>query len=210
MTFAPHSGILRDVIGSFGAKAGKPRQDREVATVFSPLLSEVPDDFFYPLFRTLHMRKPIPVVTLTLILRLALGALFLYTGFSKITDISLTAQTITQADILPADFSFPLAYTGIAMEIVLGFCLLFKKAYLATSLWTNILCLVFVGIFVQAWARGLDMSCNCLAMNHSIQEYPLEICLRLILLGASLCLSWDAFHPSTDKKSERKLDFSQL
>ncbi len=156
------------------------------------------------------MRKPISFIFLAFLVRLALGALFLYTGFSKVMDISGTAQTITQADILPVSYSLPLAYIGIAMEILLGFCLMFKLAYAATSLWTNVLCAVFLSIFVQAWIRGLDLSCNCLGMNSDVQEYPLEICLRLLLLGASLCLSWDAFHPNRVDKKKRSLDFSEI
>ncbi len=156
------------------------------------------------------MRKPIPFIFLAFLVRLALGALFLYTGFSKVMDIAGTAQTITQADILPVSCSLPLAYVGIAMEILLGFCLMFKLAYAAASLWTNVMCTVFLGIFIQAWIRGLDLSCNCLGMSADVQEYPLEICLRLLLLGASLCLSWDAFHPTPVNKMKRPLDFSQI
>ncbi len=156
------------------------------------------------------MRKPFPVIALTFLMRLTLGALFLYTGFSKVLDIEGTVQTLTLADMLPASFSLPLAYIGIAMEILLGFCLVFKIAYAATTLWTNVLCAVFLSIFVQAWIRGLDLSCNCLGMNSGVQEYPLEICLRLLLLGASLCLSWDAFHPNPVDKKKRPLDFSKI
>ncbi len=155
------------------------------------------------------MRKSLSIVVLAHILRLAIGLLFLYTGIGKVTDIETTAQTITQADVLPVLFSAPLAYLGVAMEIVLGFCLIFKRSYPAATLWANLLCLVFLLMFLQAWVRDLDMSCNCLAMNKSIQQYPLEISLRLILLGASLCLTWDALNPSLSSKRKRNLDFSK-
>ncbi len=155
------------------------------------------------------MRKSLSIVVLVHILRLAIGLLFLYTGIGKVTDIETTAQTITQADVLPVVLSPPLAYLGVAMEIVLGFCLVFKRSYPAAALWANLLCFVFLLMFLQAWVRDLDMSCNCLAMNKSIQQYPLEVSLRLILLGASLCLTWDALNPSFSSKRKRNLDFSK-
>ncbi len=155
------------------------------------------------------MRRPLSVNIIIHLLRIAVASLFLYTGIGKVTDIAGTAQTITQADFLPLFFSTPLAYLAVSMEIVLGFCLLFKRHYPAATLWANLLCSVFLFIFVQAWIRGLDMSCNCLAMNMSVQEYPLEVSLRLILLGATLCLTWDAAHPIASTKRKRKLDFSK-
>ncbi len=165
--------------------------------------------FLFALSFPLIMRRPLSVNILIHLLRIAVGALFLYTGIGKVTDIVGTAQTITQADFLPIFFSTPLAYLGVAMEIVLGFCLLFKRHYPAATLWANLLCSVFLFMFVQAWIRGLDMTCNCLVMNKSAQEYPLEVSLRLILLGATLCLTWDAANPTPSSKRKRKLDFSK-
>ncbi len=156
------------------------------------------------------MRNPLSLILLAYLLRLALGLFFLYTGISKLWQIQQTAQTLTQADILPLSFSLPLAYIGIAMEIIVGFCFTFRWAYKAASIWAVVMTACFLGIFVQSWIRDIELYCNCFAMNTQVNSYPLEVGLRLLLFGATISLLWDAFRPSSKKKFRRPLDFSDI
>lgn len=143
------------------------------------------------------------------LLRGGLGLFFLYTGILKVPDLAETAQFMTRSDILPEWMSMPLACTGVAMELVVGFCLLFKKAYLGATLWAAVMTSVFLGLYAQAWARGLTLSCNCTGTTHEIINYPLDTGLRLLLLGAVLLLAWDARLHDSDLWKSRELDFSE-
>lgn len=50
----------------------------------------------------------------------AFGALFLFTGIGKATDISRFASDIAAYRLLPLDAAFPAAYGIIAVETALG------------------------------------------------------------------------------------------
>ena len=53
------------------------------------------------------------------------------------------------------------------------------------------MCSVFFFLYAQAWARGLELSCNCTGSLHEIVNYPLDTSMRLLLLGAMILLMWD-------------------
>ncbi len=144
------------------------------------------------------------------LLRVGLGVFFLVTGILKIADLGETAEFLTRSDILPAWCSMPLACTGVAMELVVAVCLIFRRAYRGAAAWMVVMTSVFLLLYVQAWARGLDLSCNCLGSTQAIDNYPLDTGIRLLLLGAALLLLWDSRRVDSAIWKNRKLDFSEL
>jgi len=144
------------------------------------------------------------------LLRIALGAFFLYTCFAKLSAMDETGQFITRSDIFPESFSMPLAFVGMAMEMLVGFGLFFKWQYRGALIWALIMCLSFVGFFANAWARGLSLSCNCFGSQAVIENYPLELSYRLLLLGAVLLLYWDMSRQRTLSWKRVDLDLSEL
>ena len=146
------------------------------------------------------------------LLRVGLGVFFLITGLLKIAGLGETADFLTRSDLLPEWCSMPLACTGVAMELVVGVCLLLRRSYRGAALWGMVMCSVFLGLYAQAWARGLVLSCNCTGVTHQIENYPLDTSLRLLLVGAMLLLVWDSRrrHRSWWNPEASPYDFSEI
>lgn len=156
------------------------------------------------------MRNTRSITLLLTLLRVGLGGFFLLTGIPKIADLGETAEFLTRSDLLPAWCSMPLACTGVAMELVVAVCLLFKLTYRGAAAWLVVMTSVFLLLYIQAWVRGLDLSCNCLGTTHAIDNYPLDTGIRLLLLGAALLLLWDSRRVDSAIWKNRKLDFSDV
>ena len=156
--------------------------------------------------------KEIPTIvrSMLFILRISMGIFFLYTGIAKVTDLGTTAEFLTRSNILPEIFSMPLACTGIAMEIIVAVCLIFRLEYRGATVWAVIMTSVFVILYIQAWARGLSLSCNCFGAEHDVVNYPQDITIRILILGAMLLLLWDSRHRAPLPHASRNFDFSEV
>lgn len=156
------------------------------------------------------MRNSRTIDILLTLLRIGLGVFFLITGILKIGDLGQTAEFLTRSDLLPEFFSMPLACTGIAMELVVAVCLVFRLSYRGAAVWGGVMTSVFLFLYAQAWARGLSLSCNCMGSDHEIVNYPQDTGVRLLLLGAMLLLVWDSRRrDSISSRKPRKFDFSE-
>lgn len=144
------------------------------------------------------------------ILRVGLGVFFLATALMKVSGINETADFLTRSRILPAFVSFPLACVGLAMELVVGICLLTRRSYRGATVWGVVMCGTFLLLYLQAWVRGLELSCNCLGSMHEITDYPLDTGMRLLLLGAMLLLFWDSRRPAPTFMKLRKYEFEDF
>ncbi len=143
------------------------------------------------------------------LVRLSLGVFFLYTSVAKIPDLPTTALFLTRSHIFPESASMPLACIGVAMEFIVGFCFLFRCSYFAASIWSLVMSSTFIALFVQAWIRNLDLSCNCTGTTAEIANYPLEVGYRLLLAGACLITIWDAYRLYAIAQKGKPLDFSE-
>ncbi len=145
------------------------------------------------------------------LLRIGMGLFFLGTGVQKISGLDETAQFLIRSQLyLPDLLALPLACTGVAMELVVGACLLARFHYRGAAVWGVIMCSVFLLLYAQAWTRGLVLSCNCLGSTHAIENYPLDTGMRVLLLGAMLLVVWDSRQEVFSFGGRRKLDVSEL
>ena len=144
------------------------------------------------------------------ILRVALGIFFLLTALQKVAGINEMADFLTRSRLLPAICSFPLACIGLAMELVVAVCLLSKRQYRGATVWGVVMCSVFVLLYMQAWARGLELSCNCLGSLHEITNYPFDTGMRILRLGGMLLLLWDSRRPAPTFMKLRKYEFEDF
>ena len=156
------------------------------------------------------MRNSRSIDILLNLLRLGMGVFFLVTGVLKIGDLGQTADFLTRSDLLPEFFSMPLACVGVAMELVVAVCLILRCSYRGAAVWGLVMTGVFLLLYVQAWARGLNLSCNCMGSTHEIINYPQDTGVRLLLLGAMLLLVWDSRRRGTiSARKPRTFDFSE-
>ncbi len=157
------------------------------------------------------MRKNRTVNQLMSLLRVGMGLFFVGTGLLKINSLDETAQFLVRSRLLlPEVVTLPLACTGVAMELVVGVCLLGRFLYRGAAAWGVIMCSVFLLLYAQAWARGLSLSCNCLGSTHAIDNYPLDTIMRLLLLGAMTLILWDSRQETFTFSGARRLDVSEL
>lgn len=155
-------------------------------------------------------RTPRILQLLIFLLRVGLGIFFITTALLKVAHLDETAEFLTRSKLLPEFFSMPLACIGVAMELIVGICLLLRLMYRGATLWGSIMTSVFALLYAQAWARGLELSCNCLGSSHTIVNYPLDTSMRLLLLGGMLLLIRDSKQNSSALWKFRKLDFSDV
>lgn len=154
------------------------------------------------------MRNNRYIVLMLTLLRVGLGLFFLVTSLAKVPNLGETAEFLTRSRLLPELFSLPLACIGVGMELVVAVCLLLRRSYRGATVWGAVMCSVFLLLYAQAWARGLELSCNCTGTTHEIVNYPLDTGLRLILVGAMALLIWDARNHNAPRKVQH-FDFSQ-
>ncbi len=144
------------------------------------------------------------------ILRVGIGLFFLIVGVKKSLSVDRLEADIIRFDIVPVGWEWLLACLGIAVEIVIGVCFLFRKMYAGASLLGLMLTGCFVGIFVQGWIRGLSLSCNCLGVQRDVENYFFEVTWRVLLLGVMLLLFRDANNRERVYFKPVRLDFSDV
>ena len=144
-----------------------------------------------------------------LLLRLGMGAFFFL----------LRAQAASSGPASGDDrpfFHFPgglgasLACLGVSCEIAVGMGLLFRRTGAGAALLGSALTFAFVALFVQGWARGLSLSCNCIGVERVVTSYPFEVAWRLVLFSLMLILLWDSCRKGKTYFNVTRLDFSEM
>lgn len=143
-------------------------------------------------------------------LRVSMGLFFLVVGGLKALKLDELSEDIRRFDMVPAGWEWYLACLGVGMELVIGVCLVCKRLYVAAALAGCAMTACFVGIFVQAWARGLKLSCNCLGIEREATNYPFEVAWRVALLLLMLVLLWDAAKRKERMFKPVRFDFSEM
>lgn len=156
------------------------------------------------------MRKFSYINLFLALLRIGLGGFFLVTGILKVGGLGETADFMTRSRLLPEFFSMPLVCIGVAMELVVAVCLIVRRHYRGAAAWGVVMTSVYLFLYAQAWARGLELSCNCMGTTHEITDYPADTGLRLLLVGAMLLLVWDSRRTTSFMWEVKPLDFSEL
>ncbi len=131
-----------------------------------------------------------------LVVRVGLGAMFLYSAGKKVVagGPHAFAQDVANYKVLMDPYNLWVACLLITLEIVTGLCLVLgvlnRGAILAGMGMTG----MFLFGIGQGWARGLDISCGCFGKSEAAVSYPLHTAGLLALLGAFGFLWWAARH----------------
>ncbi|MEX2580450.1 MAG: MauE/DoxX family redox-associated membrane protein [Verrucomicrobiales bacterium] len=125
------------------------------------------------------------------LLRLAFGAVFIWSGIAKLKDPISFAEAVRNFQIVGDPFAPALALFIPWVEVFAGVGVMSDRfvrggaAILAASL------IVFIGAMAIAWARGLDISCGCFGGSGEI-DYPVKIAQNLALTAIAAFLWWKA------------------
>lgn len=131
-----------------------------------------------------------------LALRVALGGLFLYSGIQKALDLADTVVAVHGYSLAPALLVHPVALGITLLEITLGTLLLVGLSARVAAAGVAVLAAVFLGVLVQAKARGLDIGCGCFGGNGAGRGVDwLDIGREPPILAAALYLVWRGAGP---------------
>lgn len=143
------------------------------------------------------------------VLRILMGLFFIYTAVMKLRELDAFVEEIDLFVLFPMEWQPWIAYLGIACELVVGICLVFKRAYVGAVLLTVAMYTVFLGLFIQAWIRGLSLSCHCTGKEKVVESYPLEIGWRFALFLVALLLLWEIYRKHTKMFTAEKIRLSR-
>jgi uncharacterized membrane protein YphA (DoxX/SURF4 family) len=101
-----------------------------------------------------------------LLLRLVLGALFLWAGLSKLGSPLQTLAAVYSYQIALPDLLASLIAAALPwMEILLGAALLAGIWLPVATGWTAVMLLFFTMMTAQAWYRELPIDCGCVDLS---------------------------------------------
>ncbi len=127
-----------------------------------------------------------------LVLRVAVGAVFIWAGALKIGHADVFAAQITAFGIVPHALIAPLALLLPVFEIVLG-------GYLIAGLYTRVAAVIaaiqlaiFATAIASAVMRGLSLSCGCFGPgDKTVTSWP-EVVRDVAVAAVAVFVAWQA------------------
>lgn len=119
--------------------------------------------------------------------RLALGALFVYAGYTKLRNPFLFEMAVDSYQLLPPSGVILVARSLPWLELVLGGLLVsgWKLRYTAT--FTALLLGGFLGAMGITYARGVEANCGCFGIGEAVS--PLTLVRDSLLFAMALSLA---------------------
>jgi len=104
-----------------------------------------------------------------LALRIVLGAIFVYAAWTKLRDSwALFAMAIDSYQLLPLRMVEWVAKTLPWVELLIGILLIAGRWMRAAATVTSLLLLVFFGLMVRAYAKGMEINCGCFGPGETL------------------------------------------
>ena|SRR6185503_2866059 len=105
----------------------------------------------------------------TLLLRIALGGIFIYAAYSKLKyPWQVFAMGIDSYNLLPEWGVELVARTLPAAELLLGALLIAGRFARTSTAVTTGLLLMFFGLMVRAYAKGMEINCGCFGPGEAL------------------------------------------
>jgi uncharacterized membrane protein YphA (DoxX/SURF4 family) len=129
---------------------------------------------------------------LVLVLRVAVGALFVVAGVAKIGHADVFAAQIAAFGLVPRPLVAPMALLLPFVEVLLG-------AYLVLGLYTRVAAAIagvqltiFAIAIGSAVARGLSLSCGCFGpADQTVTSWP-EVARDIVFAAIAAFVAWQA------------------
>ena len=111
--------------------------------------------------------KPFRIAAL--ILRIALGGILIYAAYVKLrVPWQIFAMGIDSYKILPESAAMFVARTLPWFELLIGVLLIVGRLRRISTTVTSALLLVFFGLMVRAYAKGMEIDCGCFGPGEAI------------------------------------------
>jgi putative oxidoreductase len=123
-----------------------------------------------------------------LLVRIALGALFIFAGATKAYDPGAFATEIQRYNLVPWMLAALASIYLPWLEIILGALLIIKKFERGTLLLIGSLLLVFTAALASATFRGLGIDCGCFGKAFAATGTIFPLVRNVVLLGLTVFL----------------------
>lgn len=138
-------------------------------------------------------------------LRVALAAVALAAGASKIGDLPASVRSVRAYELLPETLAVVLGNALPMAEILLGLLLLLGLFTRFSVIVFGAMMIVFTIGIASAWARGLAIDCGCFSPGGPTEPdqtaYPQEIARDIAFLAAAAVLArWPRSRLSLDHR----------
>lgn len=131
---------------------------------------------------------------ISLVLRLALAAVFLIAGLPKLGHLDASRRSVRAYELFSYDIANVIGTVLPLAEVALGLILLVGLFTRFAALAGALLLVVFIAGIASAWARGISIDCGCFseggAVAASQTAYPQEIARDVAFLAVALLLAW--------------------
>jgi len=137
------------------------------------------------------MKAAIPFRIAITMIRLFLGALFLYVAIDKILEPHRFALVIYNYRILPVELTNLAAIIVPWLEITIGLCLLLDIWRAAAAQLLCVIMFSFIVMIFSAMARRLNIACGCFALDDydSVVGWS-RILEDVLMFIGGLCIIW--------------------
>jgi uncharacterized membrane protein YphA (DoxX/SURF4 family) len=109
------------------------------------------------------------------ILRLTLGVIFIYAGFTKLLDPKAFAKVLSQYDLIPEIFLAPVAIGLPAIEFFAGIGLVMNMRGSLAIIFS--LLILFTGVIGYGILNDLNIDCGCFTASEIADQNSLQIAL---------------------------------
>lgn len=107
-------------------------------------------------------------------MRIGLGAVFIYSAWTKLRDPwALFGMAIDSYHALPAWAVEWVARSLPWVELAIGVLLVIGRGMRIASVAASVLLLVFFGLMVRAFAKGMEINCGCFGPGEIISKMTL-------------------------------------
>jgi uncharacterized membrane protein YphA (DoxX/SURF4 family) len=142
---------------------------------------------------------------ISLVVRLALGGVFVAASLSKIGKVDATVRAVRAYRILPESLVHPVAYALPYLELAVGVLLILGLGTRIVAIIAGVMLLLFIAAVASAGARGLKIDCGCFGgggpveQTHYLRELTRDSAFFLLPL-------WLAIKPTSRLSFDGALD----
>jgi uncharacterized membrane protein YphA (DoxX/SURF4 family) len=124
---------------------------------------------------------------ISLLLRIALAAVFFYAGAVKASASQEFAMALLPFTFIPTQWTMPLALALAWTEILAALLLLLPRVFPLGAVLVGGLCLLFIGVLSWALWNGIIVSCGCFGADDSPSAWKMLLAIGrdIVLLGAA-------------------------
>jgi uncharacterized membrane protein YphA (DoxX/SURF4 family) len=124
---------------------------------------------------------------ISLLLRIALAAVFFYAGAVKASASQEFAMALLPFTFVPTQWTMPLALALAWTEILAAILLVLPRVFPLGAALVGALCLLFIGVLSWALWNGIIVSCGCFGADDSPSAWKMLLAIGrdILLLGAA-------------------------